>query len=330
MPDPCHKGTPCVLKQRKQEYQHEHSSEFHLYQKGFLAGRNFLVLLSNSAMIANKTLPFGSETLLEIRQRTLTILLIVNVVVLAIAGGFGYALAGITLKPIEMMLQKQKRFISDAAHEIKTPLTAMKTDLEVTLRDKNLNLDKARVSLESSIEEIDKLHRFTTNLLKQSRYQAGANQNRKTDVSLNILMEKICNRMANMANKKEVHFDKDFKDIIILGDAVELEELFTNLIDNAIKYSKPHGTVKITVDKNVGQALVKVSDDGIGIDKEDLPNIFEPFYRADVSRNKSTHDGFGLGLAISKEIVTNHGGSIHVTSMPEEGTIFTITLPLAK
>lgn len=275
-------------------------------------------------------MPFDIETLLEIRQRTLTVLLIVNVFVLAIAGGFGYALAGITLKPIEMMLQKQKRFISDAAHEIKTPLTAMKTDIEVTLRDKNLNMDKARLALEGSIEEIDKLHRFTTNLLKQSRYQAVVNQNRKTNVNLNILIEKICNRLANMALKKEVHLDKKFKDIFVLGDAVELEELFTNLIDNAIKYSKTNGTVKITIDKNVGQALVNISDDGIGIDKEDLPNIFEPFYRADVSRNKSTYDGFGLGLAISKEIVTNHGGSINVTSVPDEGTTFTVTLPLAK
>ena len=276
-----------------------------------------------------QAMPFDTETLYDIRERTLSILLVVNIGVLVIAGGFGYVLAGITLKPIELMLQKQKRFISDAAHELKTPLTAMKTDLEVTLRDKNLNLDKSKASLVSAIEEIDKLHGFTTGLLKQSRYQLGNGQSRTSELNIAALLEKTCARLTNIASEKGVGFKTKFSDVLILGDATELEELFMNLIDNAIKYSKNDSTVEICVDKLTKNAVITIADTGIGIDEKDLQNIFEPFYRGDVSRNKSTYEGFGLGLAIAKEIVLNHGGHINATSIVGTGTTFTVTLPIA-
>ncbi len=268
---------------------------------------------------------YDIDALLEFRHRVLLNLVGINLLVFVIAGGLGYFLAGKTLAPIEKMTNKQKRFISDAAHEMKTPLTAMKTDLEVTLRDKNLNLEDSKQTMNNTIEEIDKLHLLTNRLLKES--QNGYEENITQELKVNEILMKVLGKLKNMASEKDQTISSDLKPSKIKGDPTKIEELFTNIIENAIKYNKPGKEVKIISYAKNGQSVTKVFDEGIGISEEDLPNIFEPFYRADKSRTDSTKEGFGLGLSIAKKIVDNHSGEIQVKSKLGKETTVTVYLP---
>ncbi len=267
-----------------------------------------------------------AQTLLEIKYKTLTNLVGVNILVLIASGSLGYILAGKTLTPIENTVKKQKRFISDAAHEMKTPLTAMKTELEVTLRDSNLNLEESRKALASTVEEVDKLHSFINKLLDQSRYQNG-NRIKHKAVELDKLLNQIVTKLKPIADKKSETLNLTIQPLKINGDKDALEKLFTNLIENAIKYSYHNQTINLTLKRIGTEARFIVQDYGQGISEEDLPYIFEPFFRADKSRTASAQEGYGLGLAISKEIIEKHQGNITVRSKPNEGTTFTVTLP---
>ncbi len=263
----------------------------------------------------------------EIKSKTLMSILLINGFILVTSGVLAYLLAGVTLKPIEEMLKKQKRFVSDAAHELRTPLTAMKTDLEVTLRDKNLDLKSAKKVLAGTIEEINKLHSFTNNLLKQSKYQNTSGEEVKEEIDIKTILENVIQKLAPIAKEKEQTISQNLTNISLYAVPSAIEELFTNIIENAIKYNKKQGTVYVTSNIYSGNAVVKVKDTGIGIDPKDLPFIFEPFYRTDKSRTKNNHDGFGLGLAIAKEIVERHKGKISIAS-DKNGTEVSIVLPL--
>ena len=269
---------------------------------------------------------FDAETLNEVRQRTLWVLIGINSAVLVISGTLGYLLAGKTLKPIEDMVGKQKRFISNAAHEIKTPLTAMKTNLEVTLRDKDLTVADSRKAFTSTIEEVDKLSKFTNRLLQQSKYQNGL-AHYTADIDLEKLLQKVVERLKPLADKKSQTFEVRDGKALVKGDRDELSELFTNLIENAVKYSETGQTIKILLSVEKSCVLFMVEDSGKGINKEDLSHIFEPFYRADKSRTDSGNEGYGLGLAISKEIVHRHKGHISVESVRDKGSKFIVRLP---
>jgi signal transduction histidine kinase len=225
-------------------------------------------------------------------------------------------------------MDKQKRFISDAAHEVKTPLTAMKTGLEVTLRDKNLNLTEAKQILISTIEEVDKLNTLTSNLLKQSRYRYG-NGNHTENIALDILITSIVSKYSEHSkDKNNSEIELELQPAIVKGNEEALRELFTNLIENALKYGKSKKPIQIKLNKDKSVARVDIRDFGKGIPAEDLPCIFEPFFRADKSRTDSVSEGYGLGVASVKEIVDGHNGKITVESKPNRGTIFTVTLPL--
>ena len=265
----------------------------------------------------------NEETVREIRLKVLATLAIINISMLAIAGTFGYFLAGKTLEPIEKMVEKQKRFISDAAHEIKTPLTALKTNFEVTLRNKNLTVAEAKEALTSAIEETDTLNRLTEQLLVKSRFQSDSHKSKSQQFDLNNVISRII--QSNKQNK--IVYAQN--PLIIYGVESEIESVVRNLIDNAIKYNRDDNDVEVILHKDGNNAVIKVSDKGLGISKEDLKRIFDPFYRADKSRTNGEKNGTGLGLAIAKDIVSNHGGTIAVESELNKGSIFTVTLPIS-
>ncbi|MFA6982071.1 MAG: HAMP domain-containing sensor histidine kinase, partial [Patescibacteria group bacterium] len=203
-------------------------------------------------------LPMGPmidvETLIEIRKQTLTNLIMINTAIFFISGSLSYLLAGKTLRPIEDMVEKQKRFISDAAHEMKTPLTAMKTSLEVTLRDKKLDLDGAKDVLISTVEEVDKLSKFTASLLRKSKYQNG-NSVSHDNVHLETLIKDICRKMSPIAEKKNNKINTNLESISVTGNKDELDELLTNLIDNAIKYNKKNSIINIELKSSGSMAV---------------------------------------------------------------------------
>ncbi len=266
----------------------------------------------------------------EIRERTLSILLTINICILIISGGLGYLLAEKTLEPIEEMVKKQKRFISDAAHELKTPLAAMKTDMEVTLRDKNANKDDYATSLKDSIDEIDKLNLFIGNLLKKSKYQIEQRQIEKTDVDFAVIIQEALNMLGPVAKKKHINIERNLNKAIIKANKDEIYELVMNLTDNAIKYSKENESIQVSLNTEDKNAVFTVIDHGVGISQEEIANIFEPFYKVDKSRSKNTYDGFGLGLSIVKEIVKEYNGHIVVSSVVNEGTTFKVTFPISN
>lgn len=277
----------------------------------------------------DKPMPLIDEdTLSEVNEGTMQLLILINLGILLITGGLGYILAGITLKPIDEMIKGQKRFISDAAHEIKTPLTIMKTNLEVTLRDKKLKTQDAKEALSSAITEIDKLNLFINKLLKKSRYQSGKNGLIKEKFSLTELIRKIETELYPLAKAKGISMKSKLDEVDINADKNMMSEMLTNLIENAIKYSNSKGKVDISLKNSAKFAKIQIKDNGIGIAKDDLQHIFEPFYRADKSRSKTEREGFGLGLSIVKDIVDKHHGTIKIESELSKGTIINLSLPI--
>ncbi|RJR27870.1 sensor histidine kinase [candidate division WWE3 bacterium] len=272
---------------------------------------------------------YDSETLLEIREKTLDILVFINLAILFSAGAAGYYIAGKTLKPIEDMTDQQKRFISDAAHELKTPLAAIKTELEVTARQKKLTHEDAILAMKSTIEEIDRLNEFVAKLLKKSRYQSG-NHFEIAEINLINLITKVSNKLNKIAKKYDQKIIISGENIKVNADETALDELFTNLIENAIKFNKKDKTVDIKIKEVGNNAEIVIIDYGKGIPEKDIPHIFEPFYQVERSRNKTVSEGYGLGLSISQEIVKKHKGSITVKSKLDGGTTFKVLLPLPK
>jgi two-component system sensor histidine kinase CiaH len=261
------------------------------------------------------------------RARLITTLGIINLIILVASGGAGYFLAGRTLRPIQDMVDQLNRFISDASHELRTPITSLRSEMEVGLRSKELTQAQAKKLIESNLEEVIHLQQLSDNLLELTQYETMNGNKSFVAYSLKTLMQEAVKNVQGQAKKKNITVENSVHEMILLCNADRLRELFTILLDNAIKYSKTESVVKITGNAKGTIAVVKIIDEGIGISKKELPFIFERFYRADESRNIK---GFGLGLSIAKKIIDMHGGSIQVVSTVQKGTTFTIRLPRQK
>lgn len=270
------------------------------------------------------------DLIAETRRRVNLMLMGVNVTILFLAGGFGYFLAGRTLRPIREMVDEQNRFISDASHELRTPLTALKSSLEVTRRDKKLTLSEAKGVLGESIEEVNKLQSLSDGLLQIIQYQKPNQKMVFELLSLKEVIRESVRRVQALAKKKNISFKTDIPDYQLKGNSYSLSELFIILLDNAIKYSPENTLISVQAKKTDGSVLITFKDQGIGIAEKDLPHIFDRFYRTDSARSKSDQGGYGLGLAIAKEIVDLHQGLIKVESTVGKGATFTIRFPLSK
>ncbi len=272
--------------------------------------------------------PFTEEAVLQIRANTLYLLLSINIAILIITGSLAYWFAGLTLKPIEEMTNRQKRFIADASHELKTPLTAMKTQLEVTLRDKNLKLDDAKEIIKSIIDDVDSLANLANYLLKQHKYESVVPLNKNENISIKNIIESTYEIFENKIKNRKINTTFDLEDFMILANKNSLIEVISIIFDNAIKFNVEGGSIHIETSNQNKKGVIKILNTGIGISEKDLPHIFERFYRAETSRSKTEYEGFGLGLAIAKDIVTSLNGKISATSMLDEKTEFKIVLPI--
>jgi len=240
-----------------------------------------------------------------------------------LAGGVGsYYLARRTLHPIEEAHEAQSRFTSDASHELRTPLASMKTELEVALRDQKLSKTEMRELLESNLEEVNKLTKLSQTLLQLSQLDHD-----------NIEREKVS--IGTIASTVIERFDKTGKRIMLSGDSSRsviantsnIEELFTILIDNALKYSPADSVIQVAMVHQKQMSGFEVRNSGEGIQPEALPHIFDRFYRADPSRSGNSKKSYGLGLSLAKKIVELHGGELTVSSAPRETTTFRVLLP---
>lgn len=260
----------------------------------------------------------------ETQHRLILMLLFINSGILLIAGALGYVLAGKTLKPIASMVEEQHRFISDASHELRTPITALKTSIEVGLRDKQLTITDAKKLLSENIEEINSLQVLSEKLLQLSKYESQHTELHMTAFDLTTALLQAIHAVTPMAKKKHIAIRQTLVQQTILGFQPEIRDLFIILLDNAIKYSKKDSTIEIGMTTPDGLVETKIIDHGIGIPPTDLPHIFDRFYRGDIVRTKTHANGYGLGLSIAKKIVAVHHGTITVKSEIQKGSTFQV------
>jgi signal transduction histidine kinase len=229
-----------------------------------------------------------------------------------------------TLERLEVLFTSQQRFITDVSHELRTPLTVIKGNVDLMRRMKNYDSE----SLDSIDQEALRLTRLVTDLLLLAKAEAGSLPLTKAPVELDTLLLEVFSEMRVLAaNKVQVKLT-DIDQLQVSGDRDRLKQVFINLIANAIHYTPAGGEVFLSLSRSGENAKLIVRDTGPGIPAEDLPYIFERFYRAEKSRTRSSAGGFGLGLSIAHWIVEQHGGKIEVRSHEGEGTTFAVWLPL--
>ncbi|RME07876.1 MAG: HAMP domain-containing protein [Anaerolineae bacterium] len=232
-----------------------------------------------------------------------------------------------TLGRLEDLFQSQRRFLADVSHELRTPLTVIKGNVNLLRRMGCADQD----SLASIEGEVDRLTRMIGDLLLIARMEAGRLPLAEEDVELDTLLLEVLEQSrvlaADKVSLKLVEIDR----APVRGDRDRLKQVILNLVENAIKYTPQGGEVSVRLCRQEGQACLSVQDTGPGIPPQDLPHIFERFYRAEKARTRSADGkGFGLGLSIAYWIVQRHGGTITVESSPGQGTRFDVFLPLAE
>jgi len=259
------------------------------------------------------------------------------------------------LARLEAAFAQVRRFSADASHELKTPLTVVKGEIEVALRNRRDPAEYERV-LRAVLEEVDSMAHLVEDLLLLSRADAGALKLESGPVELDRLVEEVAKEGEVLGQAKKVHVTiKSLEPLVLRGDGPRLKQLLRNLVDNAVKYSPAGGRVALELRRGARQSgnqatrqlgdppnrqiaqlpngpsvewvEVLVQDTGVGIPAESLPRIFERFYRVDPARARET-GGAGLGLCIAKTIAEAHGGAIEVGSTPGVGSTFTVRLPL--
>ncbi len=231
---------------------------------------------------------------------------------------------------IQRAFDEVRQFSSDAAHELKTPLTALRGEMEVALR-KEREPAEYRAVLASGLEEAAKLERIVDDLLLLARTDASSGMLMSEPVALDEVVLEAHEETRMLAERMGISLVLNRLDEVgIQGNALLLRRLLVNLIDNGIKYNRPGGSVSVTLELERGGNGVRllVEDTGIGIPAESLPHLFDRFYRVDKSRSRDI-GGTGLGLAIAKRVAEAHGGSVTVESVPDKGSRFTVVLPVA-
>jgi len=260
---------------------------------------------------------------IRVSDNLILALVYVNLVVLFGGGFLSYYLATQSLIPIKKVHDSQSRFTSDTSHELRTPLAVMKTELEVALRDKNATVDELKSVLSSNLEEVDKLTKLAEMLLNLSQLE---NTKLKLGpVNLNKVTHDIIDRLK--IPKKRISISPG-KQQIVWGNETALMDSIKVLVDNSAQYSPKDSVIRIDI-SNYDDVSVKftITNTGAGIQPDKLPFVFERFYRADSSRTDSGNKGYGLGLALAKNIIELHNGTISASSTPDEETTFTVILP---
>ena len=229
------------------------------------------------------------------------------------------------LERLSAAFQQQRNFVMDVSHELRTPLTALRGQLDVMLMDDRLDEDR-RGHLQRMSAEVGRLIRLTSNLLYLAHAEAGRDLHRAP-----VELDAVCLEVYRQAKelRPEVNLRLGHEDqVAVMGDADLLKQLIMNLVDNGLKYTPAGGHVVLSLYRDARQARVKVEDSGAGIPADQLPHIFERFYRGPNSGTRGT-GGAGIGLAISRWIARAHGGDILVDSESGRGSVFTVVLPLA-
>jgi two-component system, OmpR family, sensor histidine kinase CiaH len=253
-------------------------------------------------------------------SRLKLVLIITDIGIILIISGLGYFLAGKTLQPIKKSLEEQKRFVSDSAHELRTPLSIMKTGIETMDIGKNQTLKDYKELNGELLEEVDKLINMSNDLLFLARSDSVKPEKNHDKINLSSICSNQIKSIKTYAYDKGVSLNEDIKKALyIIGNADQINRLVANLLKNAIDYNKKNGEVLLSLKKYKHNIILTIKDTGIGIALNDQRRIFERFFKVDKARS-IYEGGSGLGLSIVKEIVDFHKGTIKISSEPSKGT----------
>lgn len=229
---------------------------------------------------------------------------------------------------MKMLDDSRQEFVSNVSHELKTPITSMKVLADSLITQKDVPLEVYQEFMTDIAEEIEREDKIINDLLTLVKMDRTATNLNISQVDINALVELIMRRLRPIAMKRDVQLVyESIRPVTATVDEVKITQAISNLVENAIKYNKEHGFVKVTLDADHQFFTIKIADSGIGIPQDALENIYERFYRVDKSRSREI-GGTGLGLAITKSAILKHRGTIKVESTEGEGTDFTVRIPL--
>ena len=284
-------------------------------------GRRPREFAPNSPFSGNSMQQYFDQREQESRQTLLIDLVLANVGMLLFGGVISYLLAERTLRPIEQNMAAQAQFVSDASHELRTPLTALRTANEVALRSKTLKLKEAKEVIRENVDDISRLQGLADSMLGLLREEQPI---QRTSVDLATVVADAMNNVAPQALRKHIEIIDEVPRITVRGERQLLGSLVTILLDNSVKYSHTPSVIRVAAQASGQKVQLRVSDEGVGMSRETIANVFTRFYRADSARST---EGYGLGLAIAEKIVHQHGGTIRVESQLGKGTTVTVVLP---
>jgi heavy metal sensor kinase len=229
-----------------------------------------------------------------------------------------------TFARLETAFEQQTRFTADASHELRTPLAIIRTQVEYALA-RARTPEQYRETMQTCLRASSRMTHLIEELLALARADAGKLDLQQQPVDLQALVEESVALFEPLADINQIHFQCDLQPAEVTGDATRLGQVITNLLSNAIKYNRPGGSVTVTLTRDPQHVVLTVADTGIGIPEEDVPHIFERFYRVDKARSR-TSGGNGLGLAICRSIIEAHGGTIRLTTQLNKGSTFWVHL----
>ena len=227
---------------------------------------------------------------------------------------------------INELFRELKEITDDIAHDLRTPIARIRGVAEMSLITDN-TIEEYKDMAANTIEECDRLLNMINTMLDIRETEAGTHKLKKEEINISEMLRDLCDLFEPIAEEKRISLVITAPtETYIHGDVPKIQRMLANLLDNAIKYSPPGSTVKITLNSNDKQAIITISDTGIGISDKEIPKIFNRFYRCDQSRSREKGSGLGLSLALA--IAKAHRGNIEVTSQLGKGSIFTVSLPM--
>jgi heavy metal sensor kinase len=228
---------------------------------------------------------------------------------------------------LRQSFDQMRRFNANVAHELRTPLAILQGENEIALRSESVP-EEIRAVLISNLEELGRLTRLVNDLMTLSEAEAGGRVLVRKPLNLKPLIGDLAEQIQLLAMERNIRITcQELPDVMVEGDDLWLRRAILNLLDNAIKYSRDGGQIRISMAPEKNRAHISIRDEGIGISREDLPHIFDRLFRTDPARNRTT-GGSGLGLALVKWVIEAHNGQVRVESELDQGTVVHIELPL--
>jgi two-component system sensor histidine kinase CiaH len=263
-------------------------------------------------------------------RRLLIIILIGQAIGMTVIILAGYYLARRALVPIREAWEKQQQFVADASHELRTPLSVIKSNAELLLRCPEHTVEEETIRITNIVRETIRMRKLVSTLLTLARADADQIELQKVPIILNEIVNAVVEQFRLLAEMKGITLEVEIdEEIRIVADKERLYQLFIILLDNAIKYTSQTGRISLICLKRSTIVWIKVADTGCGIPPEDLPKIFNRFFRGDKARSRK-NGGTGLGLSIAQWIIEKHGGTIRVESEVSIGTQVYISIPIEK